>query len=228
MRTLFVVVRIVGVVAGIAAMIAQLATSYTYWGDAGIVHRGNVFINFFSFFTIDSNVGAVLVFAIGAVCLITGKGDPRWFALLRVSIVAYMTVTFLVYNLLLRGISLPQGLTVPWSNEILHVAAPLLIILDWLFAPGRGRLEWKDLRVIVAFPLIWAIYTLVRGPLANDDLAHKPTWYPYPFLNPALSPEGYFSVAFYVVLIAAVIVGVGAGAIWVSRRHARWPLAAAS
>lgn len=228
MRALFIVIRIAGVVAGIAAMVGQLITTYTYWGDAGVEHRGNVFVNFFSFFTIDSNVGAVAVFAIGAVCLIKGKGDSRWFTLLRVSVVAYMTVTFLVYNLLLRGITLPQGLTLAWSNEVLHVIAPLVIILDWFFAPGRQRLEWKDLRVIVAFPIIWVVYTLIRGPLANDDLAGKATWYPYPFLNPALSPEGYWSVLFYVIIIAAAFLGVGAGGIWVSRKGPRWPLPAAA
>jgi hypothetical protein len=224
MRALFIVLRIAGAVAGTAAMVVQLIRTYENWTELGIQNRSGVFINFFSFFTIDSNVGAVIVFAIGTVCLIRNEGDPRWFALLRASITSYMVVTFVVYNLLLRGIELPQGTTVAWSNEILHVAAPLLIIADWFFAPGRRRLEWKDLRVIIAFPIVWVIYTLIRGPLAYNETAHKPTWYPYPFLDPSLSPEGYFSVAFYVLLIAAVVIGVGAGVIRVSRTRDRWPL----
>jgi hypothetical protein len=228
MRAVFIVVRIVGVLLGIAAMVAQLIRTYENWTDLGIQNRSGVFINFFSFFTIDSNVGAVVVFAIGAVCLIRNEGDPRWFALLRASITTYMAVTFVVYNLLLRGIELPQGTTVPWSNEILHVVAPLLIVLDWFFAPGRRRLDWKDLRVIIAFPIVWVIYTLIRGPLAYDEIGHKPTWYPYPFLNPALSPEGYWSVLFYVILIAGVVIGTGAGVIRVSRARERWPLPAVS
>jgi hypothetical protein len=227
MRVLFIVLRVAGVIAGITAMVAQLVRTYENWTDLGIQNRSGVFINFFSFFTIDSNVGAVAVFAIGAICLIRNEGDPRWFALLRASITTYMAVTFVVYNLLLRGIALPQGTTVPWSNEILHVVAPLLIVLDWFFAPGRRRLEWKDLRVIVAFPIIWVIYTLIRGPLAYDETGHKPTWYPYPFLNPDLSPEGYWSVLFYVILIAGVVIGTGAGVIRVSRTSERWPLPAA-
>ncbi len=228
MRALFIVLRIAGVAAGIAAMVAQLIRTYENWTDLGIQNRSGVFVNFFSFFTIDSNVGAVAVFAIGAVCLIRNEGDPRWFTLLRASVTTYRAVTFVVYNLLLRGIELPQGTTVPWSNEILHVVAPLLIVLDWFFAPGRRRLEWKELRVIIAFPIAWVIYTLIRGPLAYDEVAHKPSWYPYPFLNPALSPEGYWSVLLYVILIAGVVIGTGAGAIWVSRRRARWPLRAVS
>jgi hypothetical protein len=226
-RALFIVIRIAGAAAGITAMVAQLIRTYENWTSLGIQNRSGVFVNFFSFFTIDSNVGAVAAFAIGAVFLIRNLGDPGWFALLRASITTYMAVTFVVYNLLLRGIELPQGTTVPWSNEILHVVAPLLIVLDWFFAPGRRRLEWKDLRVIIAFPIIWVVYTLIRGPLAYDETGHKPTWYPYPFLNPALSPEGYWSVLFYVILIAGVVIGTGAGVIRVSRARERWPLPAA-
>jgi hypothetical protein len=226
MRAVFIVVRIAGVVAGIAAIVGQLITTWNFWTNAGIIDKSSLFVNFFSFFTILSNVGAILVFAIGAVFLLRREADPRWFALLRVSVTSYMVVTFLVYNLLLRGIELPQGTTLEWSNEVLHVVAPLLIILDWFFAPGRRRLDWKDLRVIVAFPIVWVVYTLIRGPLAYNELAHKPTWYPYPFLDPSLSAQGYLSVALYVIVIAAVIIGVGAGAIRVSRTRDRWPLPA--
>jgi hypothetical protein len=224
MRALFIVLRIAGVVAGIAAIIGQLITTYNFWDNLGIANKSALFVNFFSFFTIDSNVGAIVVFAIGAVYLIRGAGDPRWFALLRACVVSYMTVTFIVYNLLLRGIELPQGTTLAWSNEVLHVVAPLLIVLDWFLAPGRRRLDWADLRVIVAFPIVWVVYTLIRGPLAYDETGHKPTWYPYPFLNPALSAEGYWSVLFYVILIAGAILGTGAGVIRVSRARQRQAL----
>ena len=110
---------------------------------------------------------------------------------------------------------------------MLHVVGPLLMVIDWLFAPGRRRLEWKRIWIIVIFPLVWAVYTMIRGPLAFNDVAGIPTWYPYPFLNPANSAEGYVSVAFYVVLIAAIIGGVGAPSSGSAARRERWPLPAA-
>ncbi len=74
------------------------------------------------------------------------------------------------------------------------------------------------------FPIVWAIYTMIRGPFVDDPTQatlnpdYTVGWWPYPFLNPNLAPEGYVSVAFYVVLIAGVIGGVGALVIWASRR----------
>ena len=76
--------------------------------------------------------------------------------------------------------------------------------------------------------MVWAVYTMIRGPFAFNALTDTRGWYPYPFLDPANSSEGYVSVAFYVVLIAAIIGGVGALVIWVSRRRDRWPLPAAT
>jgi hypothetical protein len=227
MRALFIVVRILGAAAITAAIVGQLVQSVGFWDSIGLSDKTNLFVNFFSFFTIDSNVGTVIVFLIGAVLLIRGVGDdPQWFAVLRASVTSYMAVTGIVYNMLLRGVNVSEGSVLPWSNEVLHVVGPLLMVIDWLFAPGRRQLGWKVIWIIVVFPLVWAVYTMIRGPLAYNDVLDVPTWYPYPFLNPANSPEGYVSVAFYVVLIAAIIGGVGALVIWVSRRRARWPLPA--
>jgi len=227
MRPLFIVVRILGAALIVAAMVVQIANNFAQWTRLGITHLENIPINFFSYFTIDSNVGTVIVFVIGAVVLLRKRDDPRWFGILRACVVSYMTVTGIVYNTLLRGIPVPLNAVVPWTNEVLHVVGPVLIILDWLFAPGRLRLEWKHLWWVVSFPIVWAVYTMIRGPFAYNDVAQKRTWYPYPFLDPNTpGSEGYVTVAFYVVLIAAIICGVGAAVIWVSRRRARWPLPA--
>jgi hypothetical protein len=228
MRALFTVVRVGGAAAIIAAIVGQLMTSQTFWTQqAGLSDTSTQFVNFFSFFTIDSNILSVAVFLIGAVCLIKGKvPEPRWFSILRASATAYMATTGIVYNVILRGIELPQGATLPWSNEVLHVVAPVLLVLDWLFAPGRNRLEWKTIWTIVIFPLVWGVYTLVRGPLTFDGVTGNDFWYPYPFMNPNIAPEGYVSVAFYLVLIAGVIGGVGALVIRASRMGERWPLRA--
>lgn len=219
MRISFAVIRVAVAALIVAAVVGQLITSVAFWQKQGYEYIGNSVVNFFSFFTIESNVASVVVLLIGAFFLITRKGgDPQWFNVFRAAIVAYMGTTGIVYNLLLRGVELPQGATLAWSNEVLHVIAPLYLVLDWLFAPGRTALVWRAIWTIVAFPIVWGVYTLIRGPFTLDELAGQPFWYPYPFLNPNISPNGYFSVAFYVILIAAVIGLVGAGVIWISKR----------
>jgi hypothetical protein len=227
MRALFVVVRIAAAALIVAAMVAQMIRSVHVWTAAGVHDLSSLVANFFSFFTIDSNVLSVVSFLVGAVLLIAGRREGVNWTLFRACVTAYMATTGIVYNTLLRGVELPQGTTVAWSNEVLHVIAPILVVADWLLAPDRTRLEWKAIAWVVSFPLVWTVYTMIRGPLVFDEIAKRDYWYPYPFLNPNTAPEGYVSVFFYMVLIAAVIGGVGALVIRVSRLRERWPLPAA-
>lgn len=215
MTRLFLVLRVVAVLAIGAAVVGQIVTSLAFWQSQGLTDIPFRLVNFFSFFTIESNILATIALTM-AVGLTLLKKNPRWFSVLRAVATTFMVTTGIVYNLLLRNIELPQGATLDWSNEILHLWGPLYLLVDWLFAPGRHRLDWKHIGTIVAFPIVWAIYTLVRGALTYDPLLDG-GWYPYPFLNPETSANGYLSVTFYVILIAAVIGLVGAGVIRISR-----------
>jgi hypothetical protein len=216
-RYVIAVVRVVIAALVIAAIVAQLERSIQNWHATGL-NVGFGVTNFFSFFTIDSNVGTIVVCLIGAALVFARKPDPRWFTVFRIIVVTYMAVTGIVYNLLLRGVELPQGTTVEWSNEVLHVVACAYIVLDWFIAPGRVSLPWRTLRAIAIFPLVWVVYTMIRAPFTTElNYGNKP-WYPYPFLNPALAHEGWFSVAFYIVLITVVVLGMGAVFVLVSRK----------
>ncbi len=215
MRPLFAILRAVVAIAIVGAVVVQLARTLSLAGDAA----GFALVNFFSFFTIDSNVIAAATLGAGAVLVLVRREDPASFAVLRATATTYMATTGIVYNLLLRAIALPQGSTVPWSNEVLHVVGPLWLVLDWILAPGRRSLPWRAIGVVLVFPVVWVVYTLVRGPLAIDPRTGR-SWYPYPFLDPETSPGGYLSVAVYVALIAVVIGLLAAGAVAVSRRWA--------
>ena len=211
--------RVLFAALGIAAIVAQLGRSIENWHSTGLSVAFGV-TNFFSFFTIDSNVATIVVLLIGAAFAFAKRDDPHWYLVFRAIVVTYMAVTGVVYNLLLRGVELPQGTTVEWSNEVLHVVACAYIVLDWFIAPGRVALNWRSLRAIVVFPLIWVAYTMIRAPFTVGETLNHKAFYPYPFLDPSLAHEGWFSVGFYIVLIAGVVLGAGAGVVWVSRR---WP-----
>ena len=225
------VLRGVMAVVILAAVVRQLAASIAsaleYGRDLGVTVA-----NFFSFFTILSNVSSAIVLTWAVVWFLTRGRDaggerrrePRVLAIALVSVTTYMVITGVVYNILLRGVELPQGSEpVPWSNEVLHVVAPLFLLADAFVAVRRRPLPWRDTLWVLGFPIAWVIYTLVRGPLVTDPTIGPGYWYPYPFLNPnnpGLVPPGYAGVAVYVVGIAAAIVVVAYGVVWVGRRRA--------
>ncbi|WP_448002940.1 Pr6Pr family membrane protein [Agromyces bauzanensis] len=207
MRRAFGVLRVLAAAAIFVAIAGQFAQSWSMVPDQAFF-----LVNFFSFFTILSNAVSSIVLLVGAWIAFTRPGDPVVFNLVRACAVTYMATTFVVYNLLLREISLDQATTVPWSNEILHVWAPLYLVVDWVLAPGRRHVEWRRIWTIAIFPLAWVAYSMIRGAITG--------WYPYPFLNPA-QEAGYGGVAVYVIAIASFILLVGAGIIALSRTP--WP-----
>ena len=179
------VLRVAAAVLGIAAIAAANS------------ERTGPLSNFLSFFTIESNVLAVVVLAVG------GLLDPRstrW-AFFRGAVTLYMVITGIVYAALLSDI--PVGLSSPWINTVLHRVLPLLILLDWLFRPPWPRVRAARSLVWLVFPLAYFAYSLIRGPQVD--------WYPYPFLDPR--PDGYDHVVVS-ALVLAVGMAVLALAVW--------------
>lgn len=218
MRLAVAVARLAVALLTVVAIAVQLQRSIEVWTAQGASDIAVKLVNFFSFFTVQSNLIAAASLAIGGVLLVRGRvADPRWYAVVRVCATTYIATTGVVFNLLLRGYELPQGETVLWTSEVMHVAIPLVVVLDYLFAPGRRRVGFGVIGIVVAYPIVWAIYTMVRGPFVTDAVTGATSWYPYPFLNPNTAANGYVTVALYIVVIAVIIGAVGAGAIVLSR-----------
>lgn len=169
-------------------------------------------VNFFSFFTILSNLFAAVTW--GVVAAHAGRPRPGWLEWLRGAAVVYMATTGVVFALLLSDLSEELQVTVPWVDTVLHRVMPVVVVLDWLLDPPRRRIRWTAAGGWLVAPIIWLDYTLLRGPLVG--------WYPYPFLDPR--PDGYAEVALTCGAVAIGMVLLAAAVAWVGNRlGARWP-----
>lgn len=216
--------RLAAAVLGLAAIIRQFSlavgnaiAAYTPWAS----HVPTVVANFFSYFTILSNLIAAVVLIVSAIWMLRTRRDatpePAWLATLLLCASTYMIVTGIVYNLLLRNIAI-AGISDIWTNETLHVIIPLFLLADVLFAPRRRALPWSTMLTAAAFPIVWAVYTLIRANFIIGPAHGNHYWYPYPFLDPNIQ-GGYAGVIGYIIGIAAAIIGVAALVIWVGRRR---------
>lgn len=131
-------------------------------------------VNFFSYFTILSNLLAAT--ALSAPVVAPSSWLGRYFSkpAVRSGTVLYTTVTAATYIVILASLWKPQGLQ--WvADTTLHYVTPALFLLDWLFFTPKGSLTWRSALPWLLFPLAYGVYSLVRGPLSG--------FYPYPFLD---------------------------------------------
>jgi hypothetical protein len=155
--------------------------------------KGNDPVNFFSFFTIQSNILAAIVLLVGSGVILRTRKSTTW-DLFRGGATLYIAMTGVIYALFLSGLEVSLQTTVPWVNTVLHYLTPFVLVIDWLALPPTSRVPFKRALLWITYPLAYIIYSLVRG--------HFVQWYPYPFLN--VAEHGYVYV-----LTACVFLSVG-------------------
>lgn len=161
--------RLVFGVITLGAVIFQLINS---------IENGRSIGNFFSFFTVQSNIlAAGLLVAAGVYGLIGGA--DKQVPYLRGALTLFMTMTGIIYILLLSGNEVSLQTTIPAVNIILHYIMPAVVLLDWLVFPPKKRLNFTWALLWLSYPLFYLVYSLVRGAITG--------WYPYPFIDPVTS-----------------------------------------
>ena len=165
--------------------------------------------NFFSFFTIQSNI--IGVTALFALVLVPRARRSALFDGARSAAVLYMAITGVVFALLLSGLQEDLQTAIPWVDFVVHKLMPVVLVADWLVDPPRHRLPRWTVLAWLSYPLAWFSYTLVRGEVVD--------WYPYPFVD--VSKIGYDGVLGRSVVLALGFAAAGAALLWFGNRRAR-------
>ncbi|MFJ2354560.1 Pr6Pr family membrane protein [Frigoribacterium sp. PhB118] len=197
MRASVAVLRVAAAVAVLVAVVAQ-------WENS-LRDPGYRFVDFFGYFTIQSNLIVLLALAIGAFTVLRRTTPPRWTVAVRAAATTYIALTGLVFNLLLAGLPSNDPYTVGWASDVFHRVIPLYVVLDWVLFADRDRQPWRRLWQFLAFPLIWVVVVLARGA----------DFVPYPFLDVATLGGGV--VALWCVGIAVAVALIGALVVAASR-----------
>jgi hypothetical protein len=210
-----------GVAMGGIAVIAWLALvlqlyltiATTPAGGGAVLER---VVNYFSFFTILTNllVALVLTFSL--------RVPDFWGRLFssaatQTGTAVYIAIVGATYSVLLRHLWIPEGAQ-KLADVLLHDVVPVAYVLYWLSFVPKAGLRWKHALLWLVYPIAYMLYTLLRGVSTG--------WYPYPFIDAGQLgfPRALGNGA--LVLLAFFVLGLVAGAIgrWtVSMRRGHVP-----
>ena len=137
-------------------------------GLAGSIPR---VIDNLSYFTIWSNI---LVAITTTMIYRNMNRTSQRLKVMRLSSLMMITVTMLVYVLILAKDANPQSWNV-YTDLLLHYITPPVTILVWLFFGPRKWISWKIIFSSLLIPITYILYTFARGAVIGK--------YPYGFVN---------------------------------------------
>jgi len=168
--------------------------------------------NFFSYFTVQSAMLAVVTLCIAAAYALLAPNDPPWLGILRTMVTVYLLVSGIVFALIVgQASSRDYRIDVPWSDTLLHFVVPALAVVAWTadsIMAVNPRVPWSTVGWVLVYPLLWLPYTLLRGA----DVG----WYPYFFLDEA-QVGGAGGVALYCAFVLVIFVAITAVLVAVNR-----------
>ena len=184
--------QIAGLVIGLAGLVLQFCITIPASMEAGRSLLGSI-VFLFSFFTILTNIGAVLVHT--SLLSPTGYAWLPAFAgpRMRAGVAVSIALVFIVYATVLAQLWQPQGLFL-LCDVLLHYVTPVLFVLWWLTSGADGRTRWSDISWWMLYPVAYLVYALARAPLAGEV--------PYPFLD--VAKNGPASVAISALAITGL------------------------
>ncbi|HEY9311550.1 Pr6Pr family membrane protein [Williamsia sp.] len=162
--------------------------------------------NFFSYFTVLSNLLMSIALLVSAGFLLTGRSIER-LAMFRGAATLYMLITGIGFTVLLSGLESTQFTAVGWDNTVLHYLVPVGAAIDWLIDPPAVAIRTGRAMIWLIFPLAYVVYSEIRGPIVD--------WYPYPFLDPG--PHGVAAVVVVSIGIALLAAALAFALAWYTR-----------
>src|SRR6478735_8847663 len=167
--------------------------------------------NFFSFFTIQTNLFAIAM--LGLVVVVRPTERSLAFDAVRGAVTLYITITGVVFAVLLAGLQESLDTHIAWVDFTVHKLMPAVLVADWLVDPPRHRLSFRTGLVWLLYPLAYLVYTLIRGDRVG--------WYPYPFLD--VARHGYGGVLVNCVVMLVGFVAAAAAVVALGNRRAPSP-----
>lgn len=167
--------------------------------------------NILSYFTVQSNFFAYVYFLCAGLSIFgVKKAEKIGF---NPSVGALVTLYVLVAGVTYCA-GIPMGMTPPfqWDNAYhamssfiqvyYHMIMPPVALLLWLFPFRKEKIGKKTVLLSGVYPLVYSVFSIIRGAYSD------PTYYPYPFYNPAFIWQTFMGDKPLNLLVAYLLIAV--------------------
>ncbi|GAA3520885.1 Pr6Pr family membrane protein [Aeromicrobium panaciterrae] len=179
-----------------------------------VLDRDGSVVNFFSYFTIQSNI--LVAIACWLIVIRPDRGGTA-FGILRLGGLVGITITGIIFSTILAGAVELDGIDW-WTDKGFHYVVPAMAVIGYVFIKPRTRLD-KSALWFLAWAIAWLAYTLIRAEAGSPRYLVEDGNYskvPYDFLD--VDAHGAGAVA--VVSVGVLVIGLALSAfyVWLSQR----------
>ena len=182
------------------------------------VFRGELYPSILMYYTIQSNILAVILLALLTIRTAFGlrwgiTGSAGFFARFEMVCVIDTMLTFVVYWVLLAPnlFSMVDGYSLwAFDNLAVHCFTPLICLADYILFTQSRHLKYRDVYTVVIYPLIYVAATSLAGLFgyvyytsASDGLPVRFPYYFYDFDRIGVDSLYYIGALVVFFLIAA-------------------------
>lgn len=137
---------------------------------------------------------------------IRGISTPsaRWSGAVMMAI----SVTMLIYLVILVPAAFQQAgdyALFSFTDNLIHIITPCLLIGDWLFFVGKGAFRWIDPLLWALIPYAYLVFGFAVGAFGGEFRPGQK--YPYPFMN--IDALGLGGVVLWILGLTVALVAVG-------------------
>lgn len=126
-------------------------------------------LNTACFFTIQSNI----LVGVSSFCIYKNKSSLLIEVIKFASLIGIF-VTGVIYHVMLAKDADLHGIEII-TDLFMHSIIPIMYVLGWMIFVPRGLAGHRVSSYALLFPVLWSIFTLLKGPLVG--------FYPYPFMD---------------------------------------------
>lgn len=181
-------------------------------------HNTDGFMNqeAFLYYTVQSNIFVMFTSFIAGIFetrKLTNKEIPNFVYSLRFIATVDITLTFVVFSLMLTPVLLMQGYLsyiLSLGNLFVHNVIPLLAIFDWCFFGKSKNFTIKQSLLSLVFPFVYCLVMLIR---AFFGIKIEGNLVPYFFLD--YEKSGWLSISknglgviYWIIILTIALIGM--------------------
>jgi hypothetical protein len=179
-----------------------------------VIDKDGSVVNFFSYFTVESNI--LVMIAAALIALKPDRGGTA-FGILRMAGLVGITITGIIFSTVLAGKVEFEGIAW-WTDKAFHYVVPAMAVIGFVAMKPRTRLDKISLWFL-SWAVAWLAYTLVRAEVSDPVYAvadNKTANVPYDFLD--LDHESGVAVAIACTGVTVLALAIASFYIWLSKR----------